>query len=142
MVEDGVQLRVHALLHDLRRVLAVERVHLVVAELLELLGGVFDLRREQNALRQQLDLLALRGDGVRVADNGVVAELFAEVGKLREHLVRRLEIDGQRLVRVGELAPGEQDVAENFVAGVEEVDVAGGDEGLAERCGDAGDAAV
>ena len=47
VVEDGVELRVDTLLHQLRRVIAVDSVHFVIDKALQVLGRIFYLRREQ-----------------------------------------------------------------------------------------------
>ena len=82
VVKDRVELNVDALLHYLRRVLAVDAVHLGIDEVLEVLRRVLYLRREQ-ILRQQLYRLDLICDGAGVRDDDFLCRLLAEVGKLR-----------------------------------------------------------
>ena len=141
VVEDGVELGIDALLHDLRRVLAVDAVHLAVDEVAQVAGGVLDLGREQ-VLGQQLDLLHLVGDGAGIRDDELVGRLLAEIRKLLQHLVRGAEIDRAVAVGVGEFLRRLQDLAVLLVLGVEEVHVARGDDGLAELPAERQDRAV
>ncbi len=122
--EDGVELGVDALLHDGRRVLAVNAVHLVVHQLLELLGRVLDLGRKE-VLGQQLDRLDHVGDGAGVGNDDLARRLLAQIRKLRQHLVGRAEIDRAVAVGVRKLFRRLQDFSVLLVLGVEEVDVAG-----------------
>ena len=121
--------------------LAVDAVHLVVDEALEVLGGVLDLGRKE-LLRQQLDLLHLVGDGAGVGDDDLFGGVLAEVGKLLEHLLCRAEVDGAAPVGVGELLGGLKDLAVLLVLGVEKVHVRGGDDRLAELLAEPVDRAV
>ena len=129
--EDVVQLRLDALGDDGGRVLAVYLVHTAVDQVLELAVGVLYLRREE-PVGEKLYLLAHVRDGVRVPDHSLVGRLPAEVGELLKHLVRRPEIEGVGPVSVGEFLGREQYAPVNLVPRIEEVDVAGGDDGLIE----------
>ena len=140
MVKDRVELNVDALLHYLRRVLAVDAVHLGIDEILEVLRRVLYLWREQ--LLQQLYRLDLIGDGAGVRDDDFLCGLLAEVGKLRKHLIRRAEVYGAAAVGVGELLCRLEYLAVLLVLGVEEVDVGRGDDGLAELAAKLKDSAV
>ena len=122
-------------------VLAVELVQLVVDEVFEVLGGIFDLRRVE-VLRQQDNVFALVRDGVRVRHDDLAALVLAQIGELVEHFVGRLEIQRHRTVGVLKAAAREQDAAVDLLFGVEEVDVAGRDDGLAEFFAQRDDAAV
>ena len=141
VVQDGVQLDVDALLHQGRRGLAVDAVHLGVDQVPELLGGVLDLRREE-VLGQELDLLRHVGDGPGVLHDHLVGGLLAEVVKLLQHLVRGAEVDRAGAVRVGELLGRLEDAAVLLVLGVEEVDVGGGHHGFSHGAAQVQDAAV
>ena len=112
-----------------------------VDEALELLGGVFDLRREE-ILRQQLEGLDLVRDGDGVFHDDLAGSLLAEVRKLLEHIVRGAEVERHVLVRVGEALRAEHDVAVDLLLGVEEMHVAGGDDGLSHLAAEGEDAAV
>ena len=76
--EDVVQLGLDAVGDELRRMLSVDGRHLAVDEVLELLGGVFDLRRVE-ILRQELEHLDAVGDGVRVRDDDLVRLFGTEI---------------------------------------------------------------
>ena len=141
MVKDRVELNIDALLHYLRRVLAVDAVHLGIDEVLEVLRRVLYLRREQ-LLRQQLYRLDLIGDGAGVRDDDFLCRLLAEVGKLRKHFIRRAEVYGAAAVGVGELLCRLEYLAVLLVLGVEEVDVGRGDDGFAELAAKLKDSAV
>ena len=141
MVKDRVELNIDALLHYLRRVLAVDAVHLGIDEVLEVLRRVLYLWREQ-LLRQQLYRLDLIGDGAGVRDDDFLCRLLAEVGKLRKHLIRRAEVYGAAAVGVGKFLGRLEYLAVLLVLGVEEVDVRRGDDGLAELAAKLKDSAV
>ena len=81
-------------------------------------------------------------DAVRVVDDDLARLFFAEIREFRHHFVRRPQIQRQRPVGVGHLLGGKQDVAEDLVLRVEEVHVAGGDDGLAELLAEPDDGAV
>ena len=130
VVKDGVELRVHAALHDLGRVFAVDAVHLVIDQALEVLGGILDFRCEE-ILGQKLDLLHLVGNGSGVGDDDLFRHVLAEVSKLRQHLLGVAEEDGAVPVGVGELLGSLEDLAVLLVLGVEKMHVRGGDDGLA-----------
>ena len=136
-----MQLRLHAPGDDLRRVVAVDLAHLAVDKVLQLPVGVFDLRREE-PVRQQLYVLAHAGDGVGVLHHGLVALAPAEVGELLQHLVRGAEIERVLAVGVGEFLGRQQYAAVYLVLRVQEVHVAGGDEGLFQLVRKAHDAPV
>ena len=139
--EDGVELGVHALLHDGGRGLAVDAVHLVIDKLLELLGRVLDLRGKE-VLGQQLDRLDHVGDGAGIRDDDLARGLLAEVGEFRQHLVGRAEIDRAVAVGVRELLGRLEDFSILLVLGVEEVDVARRDDHFAELLAQVQDRAV
>ena len=141
VVKDRVELNVDALLHYLRRVLAVDAVHLGIDEVLEVLCRVLYLWREQ-LLRQQLYRLDLICDGAGVRDDDFLCGLLAEVGKLRKHLIRRAEVYGAAAVGVGKFLGRLEDPAVLLVLGVEEVDVRRGDDGLAKLTAKLKDSAV
>ena len=139
--EDVVQLGLDAVGNELRRMLSVDGRHLAVDEVLELLGGVFDLRRVE-ILRQELEHLDTVGDGVRVRDDDLVRLFGTEIRKLVEHLLRRAVIERHGLVRVGEFLGRQQDAAEDLLLGIEKMHVARCDNGLAELLAELHDAAV
>ena len=139
--EDVVQLGLDAVGDELRRVLAVDGRHLAVDKILELLGGIFDLRRVE-ILRQELEHLNAVGDGVRVRDDDLVCLFGAEIRKFVEHLLRRAVIERHGLVRIGEFLGRQQDAAEDLLLGIEKMHVARGNDGLAELLAELHDAAV
>ena len=131
MVEYGVELNIHALLHERGRIFAVDAVHLVVHQRFQLLGGVLDLRGEE-VLGQKLYLLHLIGDGAGVCDDDLLRRLLAEVHELLHHLVRCAEEDGAAAVRVGEFLRRLKYLAVLLVLRVHEVHVGRGNDGLIE----------
>ena len=142
LAEDAPELDVQAVDHQLRRILAVERVALVPDESVQILLGVLQPRREQLPRRQKLDLLDEVGDVARVVDDDLVRLLLPEVGKLPHHLVGRLEVDRQRRIRVRELLAREQDMAVDLVLRFLEVDVARRADGFAQLFAETHDRAV
>ena len=127
--EDVAQFGLDALRDDLGRVLAVDLVHPAVDQVLEYLGRILDLGREE-AVGQELYLLAHVRDAVRVRDDRVIAGAAAEVGEFLEHLVRRAEVERVFPVRVGELLGRLEDAPVYLVLRVQEVHVSGGHERL------------
>ena len=136
-----MHLGLDALAHDLRRIVAVEAAEFAVDEVVEVFDGIFDLRCEQ-VVRHGPQCLAAVGNEVRIFHDDLIGLLLAEIGEFLQHFVGRLKIDGQRFVRVLHLLGGEQDVAVDFVLWVEEVDVAGGADGLAQLFAELDDRAV
>ena len=141
MVEDGVELRVDTLLHQLRRVIAVDSVHFVIDKALQILGRIFYLRREQ-ILGQQLYIIDLSGNGVGVCDDDLFCKLIAEVCKLGQHLIGRAEEYRAAAVGIGELLCSLQYLAVLLVLLVEKMHIACGDDGLIELTAYLYDAAV
>ena len=141
VADDGLELLLEAVLDDLRQVLAVERAGLLVGHLADLLVGARDLRRVE-VVRDRLEALDLVGDLARVRHNGLVGRLLAEVLELLEHLVCRAQVERRLHLGVVEALALHEDGAVDAVLRVEEVDVAGRDERLAELLGDLGDLEV
>ena len=141
VAEDGVKLRIDTLLHDARRIFAVDAVHFAVDKVAELFGGIFDFRGEQ-LLRKKLYLLHHVRDGAGIGDDDLLRRLLAEIGKLRQHLLGISEVDGAASVRVAELLCCLKNMAVLLVLGVEEVYVRGGDDGLIELSAKRKDRAV
>ena len=117
------------------------RVPSSVDEAFEVLHRVFNGGGEQ-VMRHGADGIAHIGDEVRVLDNDLVRRLLPKIGKLPEHLVRRAQVEGQGLVRVVKALGRQQDVAEDLILRVEEMDVTGGNDGLAQLFPQADDGAV
>ena len=141
MADDGLELLLEAVLDDLRQVLAVERAGLPVGHLADLLVSARDLRRVE-VVRDRLEALDLVGDLAWVRHDGLVGRLLAEVLELLEHLVRRAQVERRLQLGVVKALALHEDGAVDAVLGVEEVDVAGRDERLAELLGDLGDLEV
>ena len=141
MADDGLELLLEAVLDNLRQVLAVESAGLLVGHLADLLISARDLRRVK-VVRNRLEALDLVGDLARVRHNGLVGRLLAEVLELLEHLVCRAQVERRLQLGVVEALALHEDGAVDAVLGVEEVDVAGRDERLAELLGDLGDLEV
>ena len=66
-------------------------MELAVDEILQVLDGIFDLRREQ-IVRHGPQRLAPVDDAVRVLDNDLMRLFRAEIGKFLHHLIRRAQI--------------------------------------------------
>ena len=142
LAEDAAQLDVQTVLDELRRLVAVKLVHLVPDEAVQILSGIFQARREELALGQQLDVLDLIRNGARVGHDHLVGLFLAEILKFTEHLVRRAEVDGQRRVRVGEFLGGQQDMAVDLVLRLLKMHIAGGDDPLAQLLAKPDDGAI
>ena len=117
-------------------------MHLVPDEAVQILSGIFQARREELALGQQLDVLDLIRNGARVGHDHLVGLFLAEILKFTEHLVRCAEVDGQRRVRVGEFLGGQQDMAVDLVLRLLKMHVAGGDNPLAQLFAEPDDGAI
>ena len=141
VVKNGLEFRVHALTHYFGRFFAVNGVHFAVNELLELPGGVFDLRWVQT-LGQKLDILHLIGYRPGVIYDDLLGCLAAQIVEFAQHLVGGAEEDGAAAVGVGEFFRSLQYFAVLLVLRVKEVDVAGGNDGLIELPADIKYAAV
>ena len=89
-------------------------------------------RRKQPPRRQQLNILDTVGDAARIIDDHPMCFLFAQIGKLRQHLLRGLEVNGQGCVGVGKLLAGQQDMAVYLVLRLLEVHITGGAHWLAQ----------
>ena len=141
MADDGLELLLEAVLDDLRQVLAVERAGLLVGHLADLLVGARDLRRVE-VVGDWLEALDLVGDLARIRHDGFVGRLLAEVLELLEHLVRRAQVEWRLQLGVVEALALHEDGAVDAVLRVEEVDVAGRNERLAELLGNLSDLEV
>ena len=142
LAEDAAQLNVQTVLDELRRLVAVKLVHLVPDEAVQILSGIFQARREELALGQQLDVLDLIRNGARVGHDHLVGLFLAEILKFTEHLVRCAEVDGQRRVRVGEFLGGQQDMAVDLILRLLKMHIAGGDDPLAQLLAEPDDGAI
>ena len=142
LAEDAPQLHVQSVGDELRQLLAVERVRLLPHHAVEVFLGVFEPRREQLALGQQLDRLHHVRDHARVGHNHLIRLVLAEIVELAQHFVRGAEVDGQRRVGVGKLLAREQDMAVLLVLRLLKMHVAGGADGLAQLLAQADDGAV
>ena len=117
-------------------------MHLVPNEAIQVLSGIFQARREELALGQQLDAFDLIRNGARVGYDHLVGFLLAEVLELLEHLVRRAEVDGQRRVRIWEFLGGQQDMAVDLILRLLKMHIAGGDDPLAQLLAKPDDGAI
>ncbi len=142
LAQNAAQLHVQPVHNELGRLVAVQLVTLVPHHVVQLLLGVFQPRREQLPRRQQLDLLHHVGDHAGILHHHLIGRLLAEIGKLLQHLVGGLEVDGQALVRIGKFLAGQQHMAVNFVLRLHEVHVAGGADGLMQLSSQPHDGAV
>ena len=131
LAQDAAQLHVQPVHDELGRVLAVEPVDLFPHQVVELLLRVFQSRRKQ-LRRQQLEGLHLVGDEAGVGHHHLIGLLLPQVGEFPQHLVRRLEVDGQRRVGVREFLRRQQDVAIRLVLRLPEMNVPRGADGLAQ----------
>ena len=141
MVKYRIKLDFNALLHYCGRVFAVYAVHLPVDEFLQLLGGVFDLRRVQ-ILWQKLNILRHVGDSACVGDDDLLRSVLAEIFKLLEHLIGGAEKYRAASVRVGKLLCSLKNMAVLLILRVEEMHVGRGDDALAHALAEIVDTAV
>ncbi len=140
--QDALELHVQPVHDELGRLVAVQGVALGPNHIVQLLLGVLQTGREQAARRQQLDVLDAVGDAAGVVDDHLVSGLLPQVGKLLQHLLGGLEVDGQGRVGIGELFAGQQDVAVDLILRLLKVDIAGGADGLVQLFAQADDGAV
>ena len=136
-----MHLGIDALLHQLRRIFTVEAVHFAVNQRLQILHRVFNLRREQ-VVRHGPHLIAPIDDHVGILDDDLICLFLAEIGELREHFVGGLEIERKRTVCVRHLLGRQKNVAVNFILRIQEMHVAGGDDGLSKLLAQLDDGAV
>ena len=130
VADDRAQLLVHALLHDLRQRIAVDRdglVHGDAAQLVLGLGpegleGLLALGMGQEHLHVAHEI----GDPVGVGNDDLLRLFPTEIGEFLQHLVGGLEVQRRLEVGVLEAFGGQQDGAVDRVGGLLEVDVAGG----------------
>ena len=141
LAQDTAQLHVQPVHDQLGRILAIEPVDFLPHQAVQVLLGVGKPGRIQ-VRRQQLEFLHLVGDGTGIGDHHLVGLLLPQVGKLFQHFICGLKIDGQGRVGVRELFGGQQDMAVDLVLGLQEVDVAGGADGLAQLVSQPDDGAV
>ena len=124
-VDDVVQLRLHPFYKNLRGMVAVEAVELGVDQVFQVLHGVLDLRRKEVVGHRPQTFTHIR-NAVRVLHHNLVGFLFAQVRKLRQHLVCGPEIQGHILVRVVKALGRQEDVPEDFVLRIQEMHVSCG----------------
>ena len=107
LAQNAFQFHVQPVHDQLRRLVAIQLVTLVPHSVMKFLLRILQPRREQPSRRQQLDIFDTVGDAARVVDDHPMRFLFAQIGKLRQHLLRGLEVNGQGCVGVGKLLAGQ-----------------------------------
>jgi len=142
LTQNALELHVQPIHDELGRLVAVQLVALGPDHVVKLLLGVLQPGWEQPARGQQFDFLDTVGDAPGIVDDHLVGGLLPQIGKLLQHLLRGLEVDGQGLVRVGELLAGQQDVTVNLVLRLLEMDIAGSADRLAQLLAQTDDGAV
>ena len=130
-VDDVVQLGFHAFHHQLRGIVPVKTVEFGVDQIFQVFHGVLDFGSEQ-VVGDGTQRLAHVGDAVGVGDDHLAGLFLSQIGKFPQHIVRGAEVQGHILVRVVKALGGQQNVTENFVLGVQEVNVSGGDHRFAQ----------
>ena len=113
-LNDARQLQLDSILDDLRRILPVEFVCLAPHQVVQLLGGVFQLGGKQ-AIGQGLDLVAPGGHQLGVGDHHLVGLLLPQVGKLLQHLLGGAEVEGVGGIGIVKALGVQQDVAVGLV---------------------------
>ena len=142
LAQNAAQLHVQAVHDELGGIFAVEGVALGPNLVVKFLSGVSKAGREQLTRGQQLDLLAHIGDEAGIIDDHFLRLFRAEVGKLLQHLIGGLEVDGQGFIGIGELLAGQQHMAVDLVLRLLKMDVAGGADRLAQLLAQTDDGAV
>ena len=113
-LNDARQFQFDSVLDDLRRILPVEFMCLAPHQVVQLLGGVFQLGGKQ-AIGQGLDLVAPGGHQLGVGDHHLVGLLLPQVGKLLQHLLGGAEVEGVGGIGIVKALGVQQDVAVGLV---------------------------
>ncbi|MPM31493.1 hypothetical protein SDC9_78048 [bioreactor metagenome] len=95
----------------------------------QVLLGVFKARRVQ-VRRQKFKALHAVRHGPGVGHHDLICLIFPQIGKLLQHFVGGLKVDGKARVGVRKLLRRQQNVAVYLVLRLPEVDVASGADGL------------
>ena len=141
VLDDGVQLLVQAVLHDLGQGVAVLLFGPLPGDGDELLLGALDEGREV-AHGHRPHLLDLIGDEVGVLHHHLIGLLLPQIGEFLQHLRGGAHVQGGLVLGVGEALARHDDLAEVRVLGVFEMDIAGGHHGLVQLLADLDDGAV
>ena len=126
---DGIQLALEAVVNDLRQRIAVNLFRPLPRNAVELLLRSVDERREHPG-RDRRNLVDHIRNLIGVGHNDLVCLFFAEIRKFLQHFGRGAQVQRRLRVRVCKALPRHQDFAVIAVLRVEEVNVAGGDDGL------------
>ena len=124
MLDNGAELSVKALFHDLRQRISVDLTGTLVGDLHQLLLGSLDSRRE-GALGDRADVLDHVGNGVGVGDDHFLCLFLAQILEFRQHLLSSPQVEHGLVLSVTEAHGGQDYLAENCVLGVDEVNIAG-----------------
>ena len=130
LAQNAAQLHLKAIHDQLGRFLTVQLVALIPHLIIQFLFRVAKAGREQLSRGQQFDLLHHIGDAAGIVHHHFFRFFFTQIGKLTEHFIGGLEVDGQTFVGIGEFLAGQQHVAVNLVLRFLKMDIAGGTDGL------------
>ena len=125
VLNNGIQFFVQPLLDRRRQRIPVHRMRRLITHVMQVLFRVGDLRRAFVRIDRRNLLNPVRNQ-VRVGDHDFAAFFIAEVGKFRQHLLRRPEIKRGLLLRLILIpVPGLNDGAVNPVLRIQEMHIAG-----------------
>ncbi len=123
--DDGGEFPLEAVFHRLRQRVAVDPMRPLITDLAQCLIRIRNLRRALVRTRR-VDAFAHVHNPVRVRDDNLPRLLLPQIGKLREHLLRRAKIQRRLRIRVLEALTVHDDAAVHLIGGIQKVNIAGG----------------
>ena len=140
MPNDGLELLFQAVFDDFRQVLAIHILRAAVGHRADFFIRERNLRRIQDFLaRERHEALDAVRDFARVRHDGLIGEFRPEIVELREHLLRRAQIERRLELSIIKALALHEDSAIDAVLGIEEMDVAGRDKRFSELLCELGD---
>ena len=131
MSDDRLQFLLKARLDNLWQILAVHIARLAVRHRADHIVGTRNHRRVE-IIRYRLEALDHIADFTWIRHDGLVRRLFAEIGKLLEHLLRRPQEERRLQLSIFKSFALHENCTVNAVFLIEKMDVARRDEHLAE----------
>ncbi len=122
--DDGVQLLLQPVLHDLRQRLPVQLMCPVVTDLRQLPVTVLDHRRALVRPYRRHGLDHIR-DQVGVGDDHLLGLIASQIGELQKHLLRRPKIQRRLVIRIRESLSRHDDAAVDLILRIQEMHVTG-----------------
>ena len=125
VADDGVQLPVQALLHDIRKLIPVDLVSPPVTDLPEHFIRVFDHRREFSR-PDGADLLNGIADFPGIVDHDLPGGFLPQIIKFLQHFLRCPEEKRRLLIRILKFFSFHDNAAVNLILRIHEMNVTGG----------------